>query len=243
MKLTFKTELSYSDKKKELKLPENMTEELAELLGVLSGDGCISYYPKKNEYWVSITGNSLSDMKYFIHHLAPLLKRIFNIDSKILKVKNQHTIRIVIRSKGLFYFLKSIGMNIGPKNNIDIPKIVLAKRELIIAFIRGLFDTDGSLSLKGKRRYPVISIKQKSRKIIEQLESILKSFGFPMYVEYDVVTHDARGFTSKGHRIYIYGRKNLEKWIMLIGFNNHKNLERVEKVMGQMGFEPMTAKP
>ena len=59
-----------------------------------------------------------------------------------------------------------------------------------------------------------------------------------MYVEYDTVTNDARGFSSKGSRIYIYGRKNLKRWVDRIGFSNPRHLKKVERGMGTVGSSP-----
>lgn len=40
----------------------------------------------------------------------------------------------------------------------------------------------------------------------------------------------------KGHRIQISGRKNLEKWMKLIGFRNKRHLDKYKKV-GTARFE------
>lgn len=227
MKLEFLPQLSCFDRKRGLILPKIISNDLAEFLGILAGDGCIAKYVRgrKVDYWISIVGNSIDDEKYIKNHVIPLIKNLFNINPKIYEFKKQKTIRISIRSKGLFNFLKTLGMNIGPKKNIHIPYIIKMKRNFFFSFLRGFMDTDGSVYLRNGN-YPVLSNSQKSRKIIEEIELYLKNFGFSTYVNYNIVRNDKRGFTSTGHRIYLYGHKNFRKWLELIGFNNPKNIEK-----------------
>ncbi|MBS3051435.1 MAG: hypothetical protein J4400_04785 [Candidatus Aenigmarchaeota archaeon] len=241
-----KSIITYGDKRKGLQLPVVLSEELAEFLGIMTGDGSINKYRFKggtaSEYSISITCSFTDDKEYIDNFIVPLIFRVFNIKLKPVKLKGQNTIRIITRSKGLFYFLKDIGFNIGPKDNIEIPKFILKNKKFIIPFIRGLFDTDGSVSLKKQgHNYPVISVKQKSRKLVEQLELILKEMGFSMYTEYDTIVNDNRGFSSKGSRIYINGRKNAKNWMGKIGFHNPKHIRKVEIAVGREGFEPSTA--
>ena len=235
-----RSKISYGDVKKGLTIPNEITKELAEFLGIMTGDGSVNKYTFKNytsiDYSISITCSFSDDREYVDNFVIPLIYEIFNIKLQSIKLKNQNSIRIITRSKGLFYFLKDIGFNIGPKNNIEIPSFILSNREFLIPFIRGLFDTDGSVALKKNYKYPVISLKQKSRRIIEQLEVILKEMGFSMYVEYDVIVNDKRWFSSKGSRIYISGRRNLKKWIDIIGFSNPKHMRKAKIAIGTDGI-------
>jgi len=224
MKLSFQPNLSCFDRKRGLNLPEVMSEDLAEFLGILTGDGCINKYVRgrRVDYWISITGHSIDDKKYFEDRLTPLYKRLLNLNVKIDKLKGQKTIRITTRSKGLFNFLKDIGMNIGPKDNIVIPRVVMENKKFLLFFFKGLVDTDGTLYLRNGI-YPVLSIKQKSKGIIVQVEKLLRQFGFSPCVDYNIIRIDKRGFISIGHRLYLNGRKNLVHWLKLIGFGNPKH--------------------
>ena len=233
-------EYSHSDVRRGVRLPREMTPELAELLGILMGDGCIAAYKGNGSsvFMISVSGNALHDHEY-CRYVSELFYTLFNIIPRAYKAKNQNTIVLAVRSKALFHFFKSIDMNIGPKKDLHIPHTIPEEKAFHIPFIRGLFDTDGSLALKKYNHdYPVISLKLNSRYIIEQVEYILRNLGFSMYVEYDTATYDARGFTSVGSRIYIYGRKNLRKWVDLIGFHNRRHTKKIERGMGRVGISP-----
>jgi intein/homing endonuclease len=230
MKTVFKY-FSRKDVKRGLKLPKAVDENLAEFLGILGGDGHVLRYVHHSgsiEHVIGVSGNSQKDRKYFENFLCPLIIKLFNIKTKIEKHKGQNTIGIQFRSKGLLYYLEQLGVHVGKKDNWSVPNIIMQKDNLSRAYLRGIFDTDGCISLKTyNHSYPVIKIKQKSRKAIEQLAELLKDLGFYFYVEYDVVTKDKRGFTSTGSSIYISGWKNLRKWMELIGSNNQRNLSKI----------------
>lgn len=233
-------EISIFDKKRGIKFPKRIDARVAELLGIMLGDGSINKYFAKGrtatDYVISVTGNADKDRDYLVTFVSPLFYNLFGIKPKFFERSDQKTIFLLLRSKGVFEYLKGIGLNIGRKDNIEIPKCILKRRELIIPLIRGLFDTDGSVAIKTERNYPVISLKLKSRQLIAQVDEILRNIGFVLYTEYDVKTFDKRGFTSVGSRVYISGRKNLEIWMRKIGFTNKRNLSKVEKIMGREGI-------
>lgn len=230
MKTVFKY-FSRQDIKRGIKLPKSVDEKLAEFLGILGGDGYVLRYKSKINSWeyiIGICGNSQKDREYFQNFLCPLLIKLFNVKTKIEKHKDQNTIAIQFRSKGLLHYLEQLGAHIGKKDNWSVPNIIMQRGNLSRAYLRGIFDTDGCISLKTYNHgYPVIKVKQKSRKVIEQLAKLLKDLGFYFYAEYDVVTKDKRGFTSVGSSIYISGWKNLRRWMDLIGSNNQRNLSKI----------------
>ena len=218
-----------------------LDEDMAEFLGILTGDGCVNRYErfsnkKRIDYYVSISGNSIKDKLYYDEFVIPKLRKIFKVNSRYYKKKNQNTIELMIRYKKGFEYLMSIGFNKGPKDFIDVPKEIREDKKLFLSFIRGLFDTDGCISWKNGE-YPVITISQKSRRLIESLSNFLEENNFNIHTELDRKTKDKRGFESKGSKVYISGRKNLDKWKMLIGSNHPLKIEKMNGVRGSF-LEP-----
>jgi intein/homing endonuclease len=219
-------------------VPNKTNADVVEFLGILTGDGCINKYTrmstkKRVDYYISIAGSATEDKEYFDQFVIPLTQKLFCVRAKYYKKKGQNTIELMLRYRLLFDFLTKIGFNIGPKDDIDIPKYVVRDPKLSLRFLRGLFDTDGSISWKKHRTYPVISINQKSRKLIESVCDVLNSNGLSFHAEFDVKTIDRRGFTSVCSRIYVSGKKNLNKWLQLIG-SNHPI--KMRKLMGGEGI-------
>lgn len=133
------------------------------------------------------------------------------------------------------YLTKVIGLPLGKKyNSLSIPKI-FSNKELIINFIRGLFDTDGCICFKRRYSeipyYPVISISSKSKNFIKDIAIILKDLGFKLVEIYDYEVKDIRvkrGFTTI-NRIELNGERNLKLWIEQIGFFSPKHIEKINK--------------
>ncbi|MFH0830168.1 MAG: LAGLIDADG family homing endonuclease [Candidatus Aenigmatarchaeota archaeon] len=204
------------------------SEKLAEFLGIMAGDGSMAVYRRgtKTDYRVIVSGDSRDDAVYLTKHVHSLVKELFGLEPTYWYQKSQHTMHLVIRSKLLLEYLSSIGVNVGRKINMSIPEWILEKRIFILAYLKGLFDTDGGIYLRNGT-YPVVSLAQKSRKLVESVEKQLKANGFTVWVDYDIVRKDPRGFVSTGHRLYISGKKNLGLWNKHIGFSNPKHASKL----------------
>lgn len=130
---------------KKINLPEKENEKLAELIGAYLGDGTLT------PYFIRISGDSRYDLPYF-RYLTELVSTLFKINSRLRMVKGTNQLYLEIRSKLLCDYLKGLGIKTGDKirNQTKIPPIFLANKNLFFACLRGLVDTDGSISKDGK---------------------------------------------------------------------------------------------
>lgn len=201
---------SNTDKKKEIKFPNKMSKELAEEIGIHLGDGCMSY----NRNYFSVKTNKKEE-RYVTEFLFPLYKKIYNLDLKLIRLESVSGFEIY--SKALCEFKnKSLGIPYGEKvHRIKVPETVLKtkNKEIYQAFIRGLFDTDGCISIV-KEDYPVIAIMIRSEELIKKVSEMLTMMGFiPNYTK---------------ERIYINGNVMLKKWIKEINSNNPVKIEKLK---------------
>lgn len=188
--------------------------KVAELIGAIIGDG----YLHLTENRIVITG-SLEDQFYYKFRLIPLFKSVFHKEPKISFRKNQNACDLVLENKGVFDILvNKIGLVRGNKTHATVPSDLLKNIRLMKAFLRGLFDTDGSLKFSKQNKeinyYPRIRIALKDSQITEVLELILNSLKFNFSK-----THDNR-FSSFILCYEISGMKMLDKWVNEIGFGN-----------------------
>ena len=228
-----KIEFSSSDKKRDIIIPNKITKELAELIGIIIGDGSTGIYKGKGyiHYEIRFYGHKNEDFEYYKNNVNKLFKKLFNVNLKIRNYKSQgNTSFITIDSKAIVFFLsKILKIPTGQKSSITkIPNYIKTSSiEIKTAFMKGLADTDASLTFKKKHKdkhyYPIISLNQKSEKMIKDVDKMLKIFGFHTYTQYNIIKKDSRGFNTKSHSIYLSGKKNLENWMNLIGFNNPKH--------------------
>lgn len=211
--------INYSkyDQDKKIKIPPKLTPELAEEIGMHYGDGFLS----EKRYDYRLKGNPKNEKEYYQLYIRPLFKRLFNVE--VCLKESYKSYGFELRSKAIWEFkTKVIGIKPGKKYKITIPeKLKVNNIEILTSFIRGLFDTDGSLEFKTRygyeKYYPCISISLTSKKLIEEVGGILKMLGFNPSVT----------FNDRYGRIFIYGVNALKKYEKLIGWSSQKNLNKL----------------
>lgn len=219
--------------------------ELAELLGIIIGDGNI--YASRYTYRLIITGHSENDFLYLTKYVRKLIKNNFNLDPYIWKHKNKKAIAIAVCSKELLNHLSKYNLHPGPKINIKIPEIILKNKssDIKARFLRGLADTDFSVMFKkGSSRkihsYPVISSTFSSKYLVKDIKRVLKEFKIKGNIYFKKITLGNKKFLN--YQIDIYGKKNLDLWLKRIGFKNEKHLKKIE-IWKKLGYYLPKYKP
>ena len=232
--------LSKSDIKRGVRLPTRLTTQLAEFIGIMIGDGHLGVYHDVGKYGVRFIHRDLQiscnkNENDYVSHICGLFYSIFNLNLKARKDR-LNGILLDAHSKGILEFLNKICEV--PTNNksgiVTVPKLIKnTKIDFQYAFLRGLADTDFSVSFKNRtgkgHNYPVIKGSFKSKQLVSGLEHLLKSLNFTTCACYDQLSYDKRfGFTTE-HSVYLNGKKNLIRWLRLIGFSNGKFQRKTEK--------------
>ena len=123
---------SHNDIRRGITAPENMGENLAYIIGVLSGDGHIS----KREYTIICGGNPKDEIEFYDKMIVNLFYKLFNI-----KIKAKHfsdgTYGVNFDSKLIHeFFTKSLGMPTGKKYDyLKIP-LIIKQNEILKKHIR-----------------------------------------------------------------------------------------------------------
>jgi len=147
-----------------------------------------------------------------------LLKRFSGFCDEIgLKVKKDksHDYDYYTSSQTLVTLLKSVGFPLKNKSaNIDIPKILFQNKGLLSSFLRGIYDTDGSI-------YGVIELLSKSRNLINSVSHGLLFFGIMSRIKEKKVKGNIY------YRLFIENSENFRKFEKHIGFNVQKKKERL----------------
>ncbi len=210
---------SNADREKNLLLPNKLTVELAEEIGMHIGDGYLS--GKKNDY--RLKGNKHDEKEYYNTHVRNLYKKLFNLNIKIKEYDSTYGFEVY--SKALHEFKSNVlKLPKGRKSDIRIPeKIKINNSKILASFLRGLFDTDGNIYFQSRygyrHYYPRISVAQKSEKLIKEVALILKMLGFrpSIYVGKEATSVSLHGYNSLKH------------FMDIVGFNNPKHLKKVRK--------------
>lgn len=195
------------------------------------------FRPDKHEYSIFMSGNLNDEQAFYKEFIIPILIKTFNITPKFRINKEKKSINLVIYSKSLLNYLsKECEIPIGAKSDkVRIPEKFMKNPKFMIAFIKGFVDADFSLCLKKRYKkypyYPVINGISKSKEIIIQISKFLQSkeITFSLVIDRKQYDNRSRKFTQSSS-IHIYGKKNLKKWIDIVGFRNSKYRNIIENI-------------
>ncbi|MEK6890135.1 MAG: LAGLIDADG family homing endonuclease [Nanoarchaeota archaeon] len=153
---------------KNINIPD-LDNELAEFIGIYLGDGYLT------KYFIKISGDYRFDLPYY-NYITNLTRKLFNIQTIVKKDKRSNAVYLYIYSKELCSFLnKKYNLKYGNKmtNNSLIPEEILAKNHLALSCLRGLIDTDGSVSRRGREgKQFTITFFSKNINLVEQVRKI-----------------------------------------------------------------------
>ena len=145
-----------SHKFKELHVPQYFTEETAQITGYLLGDGNLD---KRSVRFRDAR-------KDVLETYAGIIKKTFNADTNITKIKNKNCHQISINSKEIKEFFENIKKNWANLVPNSSPAIVKS-------FIKGFVDAEGYVDKKIRR----ISIAQKNEQTLRIIQMLLLRFG------------------------------------------------------------------
>ena len=227
-----KIRFSKIDISRGITLPKELDENLAYLLGFHLGDGHMRQYTRSFgtlESTIFYDGHSINEFQHYEINICPLIKKLFNYKCKIVIRRNSNNLRVIIGSRAIVDFMHlQCGLPLGSKDNATIPKIIKNSNVKIKrAFLRGLADTDFSLTFKKRVKtdyYPVITFQTSCKSLYKNTKELLINLGFRIVhnyrksYRYDKV-HDS-------YYIQISGRSQLKKWIKEVGFSSPNHMTR-----------------
>lgn len=206
------------------------SEMLAYETGVHMGDGSL-HITKGGTHSVRFYGHGEDDWIFVSETLPRIIKQLYNKEVKAKKCSDSNKCVLNICSKAIATFKQNIGLSVGKKKMTDLPDFVKQDERFLINCIRGIADTDFSLyfTKNGKSEYaePVISCVLDNKQLVQNLAKYLENLGFKVNLRLDV-KRTRNGKELSEHHLAIYGKKNLEKWMTIIGFNNPKQFTKYQ---------------
>jgi len=208
--------------KKTQLLISKCSKELAELIGIILGDGNI-WCKKGGYYYLRICGDSEKDRDYLLHYVKPLFERLFKKKMRVIKHKTYKELFLVVGNKDVVYTLNYFGLPSGDKklNNVKIPDWIFKSDVYIKACIRGLVDTDGSVCPITGRNYPYIWFTC-------NIENLRNSFDKAMKI-LNIKTSKWNLRKSRGADVYIGSKEYVKKYIKIISFKNQRHFHKLKK--------------
>lgn len=193
------------------------SEDLAELVGVILGDGGIT------NGQIKITLNRLVDFEYS-KYVSELIRKLLQESPAIYEREN--VLNLCVSGVLIVKAFLDLGLKTGNKvkNQVGIPKWILDNPDFAKKAVRGLFDTDGCIYLhnhivKGKSYVNGgVTLTNHSRPIITQVVKVLNGLGINAKV-------------SMGTKVYIYDFDHIKRYMEFIDTSNPKHLLKFEKYL------------
>lgn len=200
-----------------------MNSKIAELIGMHIGDGTL-YQTNRGIVW-ELRG-ALNEKEYYDINVIKLINSIFHREfcAKFRSGGKNGCYGIQISKKDVTSFFLEHGFKPGTKTHtVQIPKYIKqSSKKIKLAFIRGLFDTDGCLRFdknRSKRNYyPKIEFGFASIMLIDDLSQLLSDLNFRNY----------RWKCKNSTKLCVAGKAMLHKWIREVKPKNPKHLNKYE---------------
>jgi|SRR3989344_2394461 len=201
-----------------------LNENLAEIVGIMLGDGCLYKEKKRNRYQTIICFHK--EEKDYQKYVKTLFESYFNHKFYVTEIKCENLLRntsFIVGDK-----LTKVGLSSGNKvsNKAAIPFWITKDENFLRRTVRGLFDTDGCI-YKKYGHYAQIVFKFGGFEMTDSLRTSLKSLGFnPTQVK--------KGFNREKrtdfYKFYLSRQSEIERFFIEIMPKNPKHLERYQKI-------------
>ncbi len=209
------------------KLP-NKNEMLAELVGIVLGDGNIHIVPNNGLYALRIAGNSVKDYDYMTDYIFKLCIELFSIKPRFYKQPKTYCIYVIIQSRIVTDFLLSIGLKEGNKikSQVTIPQWIWDDDKNLKACIRGLIDTDGCI-YEMLPHWPglfQLNFENRNFTLLNDTRNALIKLGYsPSKI--------CGKRTINGTKFYISKKGEIKKFYKEVGSSNDRNIKQFIKVL------------
>ena len=193
---------------------------LAEAFGIIMGDGGIS----NNQIRVSLS--SLVDVEYSTY-VQILFEKVFGEKPRLVLNNRSNCLTLTHSGVNLVEAVEKLGLKRGNKiiNQISYPTWIEEKIDFKIACLRGLFDTDGGFYFHKKKSntYMGWCFSSKSKPLLESTYRLLRFLELNAKID-------------KNNKIYIYHRKDISRYMDVVGSNNPKNQVKFSKYISTYKF-------
>jgi intein/homing endonuclease len=179
-----------------------------------------------------LAGDITEEKEYHDTWVAPLFNKKVAIPILGKKVSYKEHPKVgvcgfYIFNNKLVSFFERLGIKAGTKINVEIPKAIIKNKELAKRFLRGLFDTDGSLyfnrnklSKKNFNNCPVIKLGTVSERLAKQVYNLLIEQGFRPRMK---KPYKGKRDKNKVYTVLLYRILDVRQFISKIGFKNSKH--------------------
>lgn len=195
----------------DITIPKRYSSHLAEFFGIMLGDGSLSHYQ-------AVVTLGTKEQKY-AEYVVRLMEKLFSVRPKIGIRKNGYK-DVYLGSTELTAWLQQEGLVYNKvRAQVDIPRWICAEKLYTRHFLRGFFDTDGSVY---RLKFGIqASFTNYSAPLLHSAREGLIQLGY----------HPS---SISAHRIYLTKRSDVMKFFKEIAPANPKHRRRFEMFREQI---------
>jgi len=163
-------------------LPLKKDGDLAELIGVVLGDGHIRAYPRTEELSIFSNSNNLG----FVKRYSVLVEKIFGKKPTTNQHSEKNCIRIRIYQK---HISSRLGVPFSPRANlkIRIPGWIFSDKKYIVRYLRGLYEAEGSHSIHEVTYTYKVQFSNRNISMLENVFKLVSRLGFHPHKSKDMI--------------------------------------------------------
>ena len=199
----------------------SIDEIWGELIGFILSDGHVT---PTGLISICVSGND-PDVKDRITHLF----RAVGLEPTIKQPDSRHMFYVTVNSRPLSEFLYSIGLvqnKKKAKDTLSVPNVILRSRKsVIVAFLRGMFEGDGTVN-----KNTGCSIASCSHKLVRDVHEILLGFGIVGKLDKNIAKCQSGSFEYS--RLYL-SRANTDIFAKEIGFVGKRKSARLASIIAK----------
>ena len=212
-------------KPKRTKILSGESDDLAEIIGIILGDGHIDKSSETGQYAVKICGGE-DDLEYLESFVASLFLRAFGKHLKNFPCRKAKAVMFYVNDKSVVFTLEQYGLKPGNKkeNDVCIPSWIFKNENYLKSCLRGLFDTDGTVFPKSSNHsVPQLELTSKIKGIQRTFRQGLLQLGFK----------PSKWSESGSPKCGLYARNEVDRFAREIEFHNPKHEKRFESIVGK----------
>lgn len=220
------------------------SEELAEFVGLAFGDGSLIFRKNTDKLRFQLRGDAKSDKQHYLQFVIPLCNKLIGFpflgkEVNLIEDRKNNAFGISIESRNIKNFFEQLEVPVGVKDELSIPQWIKQNTKYSLAFIRGLFDTDGTIGYKKNNTAKSnlhmvdrISITSTSAILINGVSEIMQKANLKHYVRnYKCKTNKKRAYV-----VDLY-KPHVKRFMSMVGSHNPKHLTKF-KIGERFGFCP-----
>ncbi|MFQ5899457.1 MAG: LAGLIDADG family homing endonuclease, partial [Candidatus Methylomirabilia bacterium] len=179
----------------EYRLPQELTPELAELIGLYIGDG--------SNHRDGIRFTVGTDSPEIVEKIEELSFQLFGKRPTISAYRHERAVEVAILSTQIRQWFNFLGITKASSREAHVPRIILQSPDGVAsAFVRGLFTADGCIRKSGH-----ITLTTASERLAEELQVMMLALGIPSQLRPDVSETGYRSYqlsvcTKAGFRTF-----------------------------------------